>query len=805
MTTAPIHLSPNLQHISFKLGAANGTTVKVEAVSRNLFEKIWNGITHGIRAFFGIGIQERADCFALAHALKNQGFMNQAEFFVFQEAYDKGGSETTQVFKDICKRLYEHKIIDRKHFFTLALLIHNGRFKEALNTLYGLASVQHIHTFKNQLQVMISAEEHNRLIDLLSYTYETGVFEKSDIEFLNRLRARVEVMKWAQSEGEGEVVDAIRANDESLFSQKLEEKIGLKFSTFSAFKEALRSLDFLKGIYEEIKGIDLTDIQETYDRFLIKEMGFLPIHLFQEMLKKLDSAHQDKSEAVPSVSQINAFAYEPLHKNIEDLTEIASAVVSKPIPETTIRGHRVLNGNLEWVELKEHQAKESLFTLRMLSKQSNDEMTNSYLDYLIGVYGEDFKKGLRVLKKSPIFIEMSKVDRKLNAPHYKTEIAKKQLEKWVNEKTAYARDHGDASAIESGKNCTILNQEIAKKTFEIHPEQYDWIVQMRLHRCASTFNHEWLANEAGEVLIPTPDGAKPASLFMSMGLRSINGRMINMNTGVEYTYDQTGLHIIDPNDTFKPFKTKDRKTKDWRLEIATDSGFDPETGSQVHSYLYLKTPTGQVYSIGKFWDPDIANTGLMEHLMAMPAEIVLGDHHDFMARKKSNKDLQANIKVTKIDLGKGEVGEANFNKAMEFIKNYKTCFQITGSNCGTLPLDTAALFGIYPKSKVTPISYMLPLSIGQRKFLTQNGWIQTLSMILLYPLKLIFNIAFIALGALKIHPLAEKDQTNLFPTIGRFLDPRSTLIDFPPQLRAWQEVLQEKKGNKVFSLEELSN
>jgi hypothetical protein len=118
-------------------------------------------------------------------------------------------------------------------------------------------------------------------------------------------------------------------------------------------------------------------------------------------------------------------------------------------------------------------------------------------------------------------------------------------------------------------------------------------------------------------------------------------------------------------------------------------------------------------------------------------------------------------------------------------------------------MDVAALFGIHPQGKVTLASYRLPLSNDTRKFLVKNSWIQTVSMVLLYPLKLILNLGYLVFGFTKMHPLTAEGHTHLFPTVERFLNPKTTLIDFPPQLRAWQEVLEERRGNRIFSIEEL--
>lgn len=808
MTTQPVNLSPAMQQLQFSLGVPNATSIKVHQASMNIFQRIWHALTSALNSLFGIGVQEKREALNLAHFLKNQGYMTQADFFSFKEAYaiDK---ETAKTFlKDYLKSCLDTHKIDRRIYFQLFVKVHEGDLVGVLKMVQGLASIQHLHKFSKELEQVVSAKEHNQLLDMLKSTYDQGRFAEKDLECVANLKARVEILAWINSRqsspSRDRVIDSLKSNDPLAFKAALKEYIGLEFPSFIAFNYQLQALSFLHSQYLLMHSIreEKAPVMEDFLKFYREESSLVSYRLAAEVLGNLSSALGEENTAPEDTYNIaEIFREKPLPylQSLKHLSDTVENIPFKDVPNTCFNGHQVLNGDLQWVSLKKKpEDKEALFTLRMLSKDNG--LAKGYLDYLIGVYQEELSKGVRICSKSPLLMEIARFDRRLNGPDYKAQLTKDLYAKWCQERKAYARDHeGQPEKLQKLTQKTILSERAATVSFEQHPEQYDKVKELRLHRAISTFDHELTLDDDNNLLIPTPKGPKPITQFMS--LRRLGDTLVDFRTGDQYTYGQKGLQIAqkDPWESIEPFKHKERKTKDWRLEIATDMGPDEEGKEEVHSYVYLKTPN-TIYSIGKFWDPDIDFpdldlSGIFSLLSTYPAKIRSGDLHDFMAKKKTNHDPHANIKVTKIDLG----SEENFNKALQFIQEYQTSFQLVGSNCSSLPIDLAAHFSIHPNGKIIAASYPIPFSLDRRKFQVRHSWIQTFLTLLLTPFNPLINTLMIALGALKIHPLTPNPR-SLFSHPGKFFDPRATLIDIPVQLRAWQEVYEERHGNQVHTL-----
>ena len=425
-------------------------------------------------------------------------------------------------------------------------------------------------------------------------------------------------------------------------------------------------------------------------------------------------------------------------------------------------------------------------------------------------------KGLTGCKNDPFMMEIAYLDRLIVAMQqprvhealaldpkaayqtikssYTTEVARQQLSLWVHEKTARGRD--------KGLDEPLLSTQDALVSFALHPDQYNWLRELRIHRSASAFNDRLRTNEHGEILVRKDGKEVPVSQLITDSFASVGGRIIT-NDGQEYTYAQEkGLTAVaqDRSPDFwrgalPVFKKKDRKTKDYRLEIVSDTGFDQESGSQKHCWIRLKSPDGSMYSAGRFWDPDVEFPTL-ERTQRLPGHIRSGDLHEFMPRTKGK-----NITITKVDLENQE----NFLKAKQYIENTQnrgTGFNLVNENCVSFVKEVCQQVGILVASRTTIAEYLLPIGLKARKWLLLHSWAGTLSAYISYPLTILSNVIMGIFGAFKKHVLAPQQNKKLFHSVGAFLDPRGT-IDSPYQIRVWQEHINDLHGKKIIPLREM--
>ena len=384
-------------------------------------------------------------------------------------------------------------------------------------------------------------------------------------------------------------------------------------------------------------------------------------------------------------------------------------------------------------------------------------MANDYLLYLEKRYRKELSQGYEGCKKFNLLLEIAYLDRLLakGTGNYVTALAKEQLKAW----------------------------EMSPLAFIHHPEQVDWIIENKLHKHIAAHNHLPGVNEKYELLLPTEEGPKPVSELMER-FHLVAGRLIELPTGVVWSYSHCGLQ--KGSDVYR---LKERKTKDWRLEIGTDVR---EGLTDTHSFVNLRSATGKIYSFRKMPHRHVDEPSLFQFSTTIPSTIHSPDISALLPEHK------ATTKVTKIDL----CTEENFNKALTFLQNYQSDFNIIDRNCGTLPHDVCQHLGFQPRGQVTVASFFLPFTIEQRKFFVRNDWIQTVSHIVLYPLKVIMHLAICILGGLTKHVFASQP---LFSSILEVLDPCRSLIYYPPQLRAWQEVVEEDLGKRIVTLKEMQD
>ena len=430
-------------------------------------------------------------------------------------------------------------------------------------------------------------------------------------------------------------------------------------------------------------------------------------------------------------------------------------------------------------------------------------------------YGE-LKQGLKSCKRDPFLMEIAYLDRLIVSKtkgaftnglesdpvrsaelYYKTSLAREQLRAWVGQTLKKNSNH-------FGLTTPLLQKEDALRSFIKYPGQYNWLADLNITQSASRFNHSLQLNEKGEVMVRFGKKEFSVSELMNSSIIPIGKRIVNSANGKEYDYrHDTGL--TEATDEIHPdhwkgelplFQRKEtRKTKDFRLEIINDTTADIE-----HAWIRLKTPEGDVYSVGRFWDPDVSFPEL-ERTVLLPGNLKAGDTHEFLSKKK------ADLRTTKIDLGTGAAGRANFNKIKTYIEKLQAGgdgFNVINQNSVSFIDDICKQIDLPVENKVTMTEYFLPVPLFMRKFFLINSWVRNISLIVLYPVTLISHMVLGIFGAFKKHFLSSPNTKPLFYSVESFFDPQTSLVSSALQLEAWQACIDDEcktnTANQVIPL-----
>lgn len=473
---------------------------------------------------------------------------------------------------------------------------------------------------------------------------------------------------------------------------------------------------------------------------------------------------------------------------------------------------------MEMVALKCYDQKAACKTVQHLILQAergqNLDLVDSYLQLLMSHHSKELEQDYSVCRKDPFLMDIAYLDRLLVKARvskdmnvekfwqkyspipdhilglYKTPLAKKQYLLWVNKLTQEKKE-------------PIFHEEDAIASFVFHPDQYQWIINLEIHHYASTYGHKLEVNEQGEVLIPFEGESVPASALMQKGITAIDNHIVSARNAVEYLYDhEEGLkkagdsHRSLWTSEVPLFKKIERDDKDWRLEILSDVGSDPETGDQQHTWIRLKKPTGEVYSIGRNLDEGLAFS--RDRLaQTLPGSLISPDFHEFMPREKDT-----NIIVTEIDLGEGDQGQERFNKIMERITTKQKNglgYNLINNNCVSFVGEICQSLKIPIKTKVSILEYLFP-SIATIKF----TWLRDASIAACAVITALFRwVLWLPTKGFTKHPMAKEEEKPLIHSVGSYLNPFNAMVDAPYQLRNWQMHIRKTLGSRVLKLNEL--
>lgn len=363
--------------------------------------------------------------------------------------------------------------------------------------------------------------------------------------------------------------------------------------------------------------------------------------------------------------------------------------------------------------------------------------------------------------------------------------AKKQLNEWLQFKTSRGR-------IKKNDESVFKNREDALQAFICHPEEYDFVQKLYLHRKLSAFNHQFDITD-GHIFVMLDGKMTPVSELMK-AFNYVNDRIINLKDQREfiYTYDK-GLCAIDNSndpydwkDTIPVFKHKQRKSQDYRMEVLTTIG-----KKQNHGWIRLKDPTGNVYSLGRLWDRDY-QLEEFKRLKTIPGYIRAGDIQEYIGEEE-------NWKRTKFVLSQTDFAKLK-NKAIEIQKKEKS-YNLINQNCLSFVEDMFKEIGIDHKVGTSTLNLLLTPAF-LRKFLIRHKTIDKICRVAVYPFILLKNAFFSVLGIFERRDTRRYEQGGFTEALDFFKTEKS-LIDHHTSLRLIQEIMEEdfgdaKKGLKIF-------
>ncbi|MGZ3733091.1 MAG: hypothetical protein ACXU9U_05080, partial [Parachlamydiaceae bacterium] len=360
---------------------------------------------------------------------------------------------------------------------------------------------------------------------------------------------------------------------------------------------------------------------------------------------------------------------------------------------------------------------------------------------------------------------------------YLFDDVKKQLENWMNLKTSKGRFKKTNESI-------FKDPMEALTAFVYHPEEYDFIQKLYLHRKVSAFNHQFEIKD-GSISVLVNGEMTPVSTLMET-FNYVNDRIVNRKDQREFTYTYSqGLCAIDNTndpfdwqDTIPLFRRKERKHTDYRLEVMTT------IGKQNHGWIRLKDPEGNIYSLGRLWDRDY-QLERYKRFKTIPGYVRAGDIQEFTGEEVSWKRTKIVISKSHFEKIKTRVIDIQQND-----KNYN----LINQNCFSFVEEIFKVIGMNYKVSEHAL-FLFAFPTGVRKFLIQHRTIGKIARGVVYPLTLLKNSILASFGMYERKEGCSSEQGG-FTTAFDIFKTQKSMIAHPSQLRLIQEVMEEEFGNK---------
>lgn len=365
---------------------------------------------------------------------------------------------------------------------------------------------------------------------------------------------------------------------------------------------------------------------------------------------------------------------------------------------------------------------------------------------------------------------------------YLSPVAKQQLDKWIHLQTSQAR--------KKGQNAFMLDESDAIDCFVHAPADYDFVQNLHLHRKASAYNHSFTYNRDTHSLGILMQGQEVFVKNIREQFRYVNNRVIEMATGREwtYTFDQ-GLVPIE-NDEQHPYlwkndiplfkKKLNRKNKDYRLEVIS------AIGKESHGWVRLKDTEGNIYSMGRVWNPDY-QLEQVRRCSTIPGVILAGgDLHEFLGKEDT-------WKTTKIVLNKDDFDK--LKQRVIHIQKNDGSYNLINHNCVTFVSELLKSIGINHPTNETATLIFTPLPPTVKKFFIRHNEARTVMRVVGYPLTLVKNLFFCLFGMWKKRDVVSGSSAG-FSGVWDFITDSKSLIDHFQALRYVQEIMEEDHANE---------
>lgn len=232
-----------------------------------------------------------------------------------------------------------------------------------------------------------------------------------------------------------------------------------------------------------------------------------------------------------------------------------------------------------------------------------------------------------------------------------------------------------------------------------------------------------------------------------------------------WVYGQEGIQNKDMYDwtELKPFMQGNPADWDHQYVFEFCACHNPHSFKNGnHSWFRLKTPTGDIYSIG-LYRPDKLDwkDNLRTPLRIKPGHLMQPDVSEFW-----------DYEITTIDFA---IKEETFLKIKEAVetdkKSEELVFQLFNNNCLLYNKKMASIAGVDLPTLDNAMHYMAPVSIVHRVENFINKFPSFVKKICLYVSAFFLNIAQVFLGATLIDAsLNEKQRKNAVPHLNSFFD-----------------------------------
>lgn len=273
---------------------------------------------------------------------------------------------------------------------------------------------------------------------------------------------------------------------------------------------------------------------------------------------------------------------------------------------------------------------------------------------------------------------------------FETPLAKKELEKWVLEKTHTGRKDSTESYVSPAVDAVF--------GFLTQPAAVDALKEMHLHRAVSAFDHTLTYDESGMFSLLVNGVRTPMNVFMHR-YKKFQGRIIDKDSGTEHIYTQDGGLVPGSRDMWSGPLPVFKKETGLPQAYHSMEVMSVRSPRETHAWLRFKDTEGNIYSVGKFWGKD-AEESLLQHT---PGSLEVGDQHEYLGHEQYRKS-------TTIKLTPAEFREmlADIQEEQRKLKTEECSYNMIRENCAEFVTRMVAKTGHTSGEAVPALMPILP-------------------------------------------------------------------------------------------------